>query len=479
MAESLRKQTTQGIVWSAVERFSLQGAQFLISIVMARLLTPDDYGLIGMLTIFMSISQVFIDGGMSVALVQLKDRRESDFSTVFFLNLAVSAVFYLVLFFSAGAIADFFDKPELVSITKVYTFSLIISALAAVNKTKLTIAVDFKTQAKISVVSSLLSGCVGIYFAYNGYGVWSLVIQALTSAVLMTALGFYYVRWFPAIKQVTRASFKSLFGFGSKLLVAQLISQVYTNLYSLAIGKKFNAASLGYYTRANQFTTLVSNNLTDIFARVSLPVLSKVQDDDEQLVSIYSRYLKCAVFVAFPLVLGLCGIAKPMILTLLTDKWYDSIIILQILCIGQLTTCVTQVNLNLLYVKGRSDLVLKLEIAKKSIAFTILAFTIYFFDIIGVCIGLSFYSYIAVCMNSYYTKKMLNYGLLDQIKDIWPYLANSLLIMLECLFITHFVENNYISLLLSILVSVVTYIVISYYAKLEGFVEFINVIRKR
>lgn len=479
MSDSLRNQTFQGVIWSAVERFSLQGVQFLIGIIMARLLTPDDYGLIGMLAVFMSVSQVFIDGGMSVALVQLKDRRESDFSTAFFLNLIVSIAFYLALFFSAPIIASFFNQPLLEEITKVYTFCLVINSLAAVNKTKLTIDVDFKTLAKISVTSAIISGVAGIYFAYSGCGVWALVIQAIVSAVLMTLLSFYYVRWIPNFSLITEDSFRLLFGFGSKLLIAQLISQVYTNLYSLAIGKKFNVASLGYYTRANQFTTLVSNNLTDILARVSLPVLSKVQDEDEQLVGIYSRYLKSAVFVVFPLVLGLCGIAKPLILILLTDKWAVSILLLQILCIGQLTTVVTQVNLNLLYVKGRSDLVLKLEILKKSIAFTILAFTIYFCDIIGVCVGLSFYSYIAVCMNSYYTKKMLNYGLLDQIKDVWPYLANSLLILSECLFITHFVENNYISLLLSILVSVVTYIVISYYAKLEGFIGFINVIRKR
>lgn len=479
MAESLKKQTFHGVIWSAAERFSLQGVQFLIGIIMARLLTPDDYGLIGMLAVFMSISQVFIDGGMSVALVQLKERKESDFSTAFFLNLSISIAFYLILFFSAPLIARFFNQPLLEGITKVYTLCLVINSLAAVNKTKLTIAVDFKTLAKISVTSAIISGVIGIYFAYTGLGVWALVIQAIVSAVFMTLLSFFYVRWIPHFSLFTKDSFKSLFGFGSKLLIAQLISQVYTNLYSLAIGKKFIAASLGYYTRANQFTTLVSNNLTDILARVSLPVLSKVQDDDEQLVGIYSRYLKSAVFVVFPLVLGLCGVAKPLILVLLTDKWADSILLLQILCIGQLTTVVTQVNLNLLYVKGRSDLVLKLEIAKKSVAFLILVLTIIFCDIIGVCIGLTLYSYIAVCMNTYYTKKLLNYGLMDQIKDIFPYLALSVLILSECLFITCFIENSYISLTLSLVISVITYTAISYFTKLEGFTELLNMIHKK
>lgn len=479
MAENLKKQTFHGVIWSAAERFSLQGVQFLIGIIMARLLTPDDYGLIGMLAVFMSISQVFIDGGMSVALVQLKERKESDFSTAFFLNLSISIAFYFILFFSAPLIARFFNQPLLEGITKVYALCLVINSLAAVNKTKLTIAVDFKTLAKISVTSAIISGVIGIYFAYAGLGVWALVIQAIVSAVLMTLLSFFYVRWMPKFSLFTKESFKSLFGFGSKLLIAQLISQVYTNLYSLAIGKKFNAASLGYYTRANQFSTLVSNNLTDILARVSLPVLSKVQDDDEQLVGIYSRYLKSAVFVVFPLVLGLCGVAKPLILILLTDKWADSILLLQILCIGQLTTVVTQVNLNLLYVKGRSDLVLKLEIVKKSIAFLILILTIIFCDIIGVCIGLTLYSYIAVCMNTYYTKKLLNYGLVSQIKDIYPYLALSVLILFECLLITHFIENSYISLSLSLVISVFTYTVISYFAKFEGFTELLNIIRKK
>lgn len=479
MAESLKKQTFHGVIWSAAERFSLQGVQFLIGIIMARLLTPDDYGLIGMLAVFMSISQVFIDGGMSVALVQLKERKDSDFSTAFFLNLFVSIAFYLILFISTPLIARFFNQPLLESITKIYTICLVVNSLAAVNKTKLTISVDFKTLAKISVTSAIISGVIGIYFAYSGYGVWALVIQALVSSGLMTILSFYYVRWYPKLKLFTKESFQSLFGFGSKLLVAQLISQVYTNLYSLAIGKKFNAASLGYYTRANQFTTLVSNNLTDILARVSLPVLSKVQDNDEQLVGIYSRYLKSAVFVVFPVVLGLCGVAKPLVLILLTDKWADTILLLQILCIGQLTTVVTQVNLNLLYVKGRSDLVLKLEIAKKSIAFLILALSIILCDVTGVCIGLTLYSYFAVCMNTYYTKKILNYGLVDQIKDIYPYLALSVLILSECLLITHFIENSYLSLSISLAISVVTYTTISYLAKFEGFTELINILKKK
>lgn len=474
MAENLRTQTTQGVIWSAVERFSVQGVQFVIGIVMARLLSPNDYGLIGMLAIFMSISQVFIDGGFSTALVQKKNRTNADLSTVFFINFGISIILYGCLYLSAPYIAYFYEQPLLEQITKVYGLNLIINALAAVHKTILLIKVDFKTQSVISLLSAIISGAVGIYFAYNGYAVWALVIQAIVGALLNVILCYALVRWIPRLT-FSIESFRSLFFFGSKVLCATIISEVYNNLYSLVIGKKYSSADLGYYTRANQFTSLLSQNISGVLARVSLPVLTNIQDDDERLINAYRKYIKCATFIVFPLILGLCGISKPLVLLLLTDKWSNAIILMQILCFNYLWNPITSVNLNLLYVKGRSDLILKLEIIKKSIAFTILVVSL-FFSLEVVCLGLAFYSIIATILNCHYTDKLLNYGFIKQMRDVLPALLLSLIVLVISLILSECVRYYLCSILLSIVISGAIYIAASAIFKIEPYIEIKSII---
>ncbi len=476
MSTSLKSQTVTGVIWSFVERFSIQGVQFVLGIVIARLLSPHDYGLIGMLAVFMAISQVFIDGGFSTALVQKQDRNNADFSTVFYINLSISILCYLLLFFSAPAIATFYDEPILSPVTRIYSLNLILNSLVAVNKTKLLIAVDFKTQSKISFTSAVLSGVIGIWCAFEGYGVWALVSQVISSSIFNVILSFYYVRWFPA-RLFSLSSFKKLFSFGSKLLVASLISNVYTHLYALLIGKKFSAVSLGYYSRADQFAQFASANVASILSRVSFPVLSQIQDDDERLIRVYRKYIQMSALLVFPLILGLCGVAKPLIILLLTDKWLDSVILLQILCFSYLWNCIVTVNLNLLNVKGRTDLVLRLEIVKKSVAFLILIISM-FFDLKGICIGLVVYSMLAFYMNTYYTKKLLNYGFYKQFRELLPYLLLSLIIMCEALFLTSYISNPAISLVASLVVCPLTYIALCYITKLNAFVELLQIIRK-
>lgn len=244
MSNNIKSQTIKGVVWSTIERFSMQGVQFLLGIIMARLLTPDDYGLIGMIFVFISISQVFIDGGFTNALIQKKNRNETDFSTVFYINLIISILFYIILYITAPFIAQYYEQPLLTDLTRVYSINLILNSLVAVNRTKLMIAVDFKTQTKISFTAALISGIIGVSCAYLGYGVWAIVIQALVAASLNIILSFYFVKWIP-LWTFSIESFKNLFSFGSKLLVSSLISNVYSNLYVFVIGKKFSAHSLG------------------------------------------------------------------------------------------------------------------------------------------------------------------------------------------------------------------------------------------
>ena len=477
MEDELKQKATHGVFWSAVERYSLQVVQFLLQLIIARILTPHDYGLIGMLAIFMGISQVFIDGGFSNALIQKKDRNEQDYSTVFYINFGISVFIYVLLFFAAPFIASYYDQPLLTPITRIYSLNLVINSLAAVNKVKLTVNVDFKTQSKISLGAAIISGVTGIICAYKGMGVWALVVQMLLNSFINVILSFFYVRWWPKLI-FSIESFNRLFKFGSKLLVASLIHALYENLYNLFIGKRFSSATLGLFTRAQQFTNFAGSNVSAILRRVSFPILSEIQDDDQRLVSTYKNYIKTATWATFPMLLGLCGVAKPLILVLLTDKWIECVPYLQILCFAMLWDSVTQVNLNLLYVKGHSDWVLRLEVIKKSIAFAILFISLGF-NMYVICLGKAIYSIIALYLNTYYTKKLFNYGFFAQMKDLLPQLSLSLLMFGCCLLTTFLIPNALVGLIVSISLGVAIYWLGSYLMKLYGYSEFCKIIRTK
>lgn len=477
MSSDIKTKAINGTFWSSIERFSTQIVQFVITIIMARILTPEDYGLIGMLAIFISLSQVFIDGGFSSALIQRKDRNDADFSTVFYINIGVSAIIYLLLFALGPLIADFYHQPILCPIIRVYSLNLIINAFAAVTKTILIIKLDFKTQSKISFISAILSGICGIIAASFGLKVWALVIQALIMSVLNVILSFALVKWRPNAK-FSKESFKKLFGFGSKLLVASIISSVYDNLYNLVIGKEFNAKDLGYFSKSKSFTSLISTNIGGILTSVSYPILSEVQSDKSHLLNIYRRYMQLSAFIIFPLLMLLCGIASPMVIFLLTDKWAGCIIILQILCFANLFSGLTAVNLNLLKVTGRSDLVLQIEVIKKIIAISILAVSMLFHNLEIICIGLVLYSFIAFYINTYYTNKILSYGYLKQIQDVFPYLLISLLILAISLFISNTIAQPFFSLCVSLLCCSALYLFMCKQFKLYGYIILTEIVNK-
>lgn len=425
MAESLKRKTISGVMWSAIERFSLQGVQFIIQLVMARLLLPSDYGMIAMLTIFLQIAQAFIDSGFTNALIQKKDRTEIDYSTVFYFNIIIALFFYCILFISAPLIAKFYNMPDLIPVMRVIALSLIILSFSAIHKTKLTIEINFKTQSKISLIAAGTSGIIGIGMAYLGYGVWALVYQSLLNAILTTILLNCFYRWKP-LKAFSIESFKRLFSFGSKLLVSGLIHTVYYNLYGIVIGKRFSAIELGYYTRAEQFAMFPSSNLNGIISRVTFPILSSIQDDNERLAEAYRKYIRLSSYLIFPLMVGLATLAQPLIHTLLTDKWNGAVILLQILCFDWMFDHLSIINLNLLYVKGRSDLALQLEIIKKIIAVIILVISIPF-GIIAMCLGRVLYALIATYANTYYTNSLIGLSFRTQMKDIIPCLILSLI----------------------------------------------------
>jgi len=469
MAESLKTQTAKGVWWSFLEKYSSQGVSFIATLVMARILTPAEYGLIGMIAIFMALGQVFIDGGFANALIQKEKRTETDFSTVFWINISIGLLSYALLFVFAPMIASFYNQEILKPIIRVYGINLILASLVAVNKVKLTVDLNFKTQLKITLISTCTSAIAGIACAMKGYGVWAIVVQANVAAAMTAILSFVFVRWKPS-PIFSKESFRSLFSFGSKLLAAQIISTLYIYLYNLAIGKKYTKEELGLYTKAGLFGQMVSTHLASVMTRVSFPVLSRVQNDDEKLIGAYRKFIGMVAFIVFPVALGVCGVARPLIVSLITDKWIGCVPFIRILIFAYLCDGITLVNLNLLYVKGKSNVVLKLEIIKKSIAIAILCITIRY-SVIAVCVGQAIYAMIALILNTRNTKKILNYGLLKQLRDIFPYLLLSLTIMSVALGLDYLFYNNWIVLAMSLIICPAIYFLLCYVFKLNAMFE--------
>lgn len=417
MTEDLKKETAKGVAWSGIDKIANGGIQFLANIVLARMLTPKDFGLLAIIAIFVQISQTFIDSGFGNALIQKKDRSQTDYSTVFFFNLALSFGFYVILFFCAPLIADFFDNEKLTSLTRVVGLNLIIGALVSVHKTRLTVQLRFKIQAVISLISSCVSAIVAIWMAYRGYGVWSLVALTITSISVQMVLIYILIKWRPSL-EFSKTAFRSLFSYSSKLLGASLIHLLYRNIYPIIIGKKFSPVELGYFNRADTFAMYPPYMIGSVISRVAFPIFSRIQDDNARLRNAYSKYIVFASLIIFPILIGLLVLAEPLTLLILKEKWLPMVPMLQILCIDWMTDHLCTINLNVLYVKGRSDLAFKLEIIKKSLALGIFFVSLYW-GIIGVCWGRVVYSCCAVYLNSFYTKQLIGISLFQQLKDIF------------------------------------------------------------
>lgn len=477
MEESLKNKTVKGIVWSSVERFSVQGIQFLVMIVMARLLTPKDYGLVAMVAIFIAVAQSLVDSGFSQALIRKQNRTETDNSTVFYFNIVVGILLYLVLFAIAPWVADFYNSPELTALMRVICLSVVFNSFVVVQRALLTVNIDFKTQAKASLTAAVVSGVIGIGMAYSGFSYWSIVAQQLVNLGLNTLLLWIFTRWRPRWIY-SWGSFRELFTFGSKLMVSGLLDVVYRNMYLLVIGKVFTASSLGYYTRANQFAEFPSSNLTGIMQRVTYPVLCQIQDDDERLAQIYRRFLRLSAFLIFPLLVGLSAVAEPFVLLLLKEQWLFAATLLQIICFAMMWYPIHAINLNLLQVKGRSDLFLRLEIIKKAIAVLILCVTIPM-GLIAMCVGQILSSLIALIINTNYTGKLIQVGFLRQMRDLLPTLLLSLSMWGVVYGITSCLSGIILQLIVGIIAGMVYYIALSALFHFPELKELYSIIRRK
>ena len=423
MAESLKHKTVKGVGWSFVDNIANSGITFLVGLVLARILTPAEYGVMAMVTIFIAISNSIVDSGFSNALIRKMKIERVDYNTVFYFNLVVSLFLYLVLFLCAPAISSFFKEPILVDVMRVIGWILVINALAIIPRTILVRNVDFKTQTKVSLISSILSGAIGIGMALTGFGVWSLVGQQLSRQLLNTMFLWFFCRWRP-VWEFSVQSFKELFGFGSKLMLSGLLNTIYNDIYSLVIGRCYSAADLGQYTRASQFNTIFSSNLTTVVQRVSYPVLSSIQNEEDRLREAYRRVIKVTMLVAFACMLGLAAVAKPLLVLLIGEKWLPAVYFLQIICFSGMLHPLHAINLNILQVKGRSDLFLKLEIIKKIIATIPIVIGIFWCIELMLC-GSVCSSFIAFFLNSYYSAPLIGYPTSRQIKDVTPTLGIS------------------------------------------------------
>lgn len=474
---NLKDRAVSGIIWSLIERFGNQGIQFFIGLILARLLLPADFGLVGMLMIFIALAQSFVDGGFSAALIRKQNAIDADYSTVFWFNLGVAVLFYILIFFSAPAISDFYNEPALSLLARVLALIVIINSIGLIQKTILIKKLDFKTQAIITIYSIFIGGMIGIFTAWNDYGVWALVAQTLSRGIFINFFFWIKSEWRPQFIFSIR-SFKELFGFGSKLLASGIIFTLSDNLYSLVIGKLFSAQSLGYYTRANQFQKLPVSSVYGAINAVSFPVMAQLQNDDVKLKNAYRSLIKMAAFLLFPVMGILATVSYPMISVILTDKWLPSVPLLQVLCIVGAFFPLHAINLNILNVKGRSDLFLKLEIIKQFLNIVTIIIS-YRWGVIGLVWGMVILNFVSFYLNSLYPKRIINYGFFDQLKDLFIYIVLSGLMLLVLQVINFFISNNIILLFVIPLSGVTFYFTMAYLLNVKELYKIKEVINKK
>lgn len=470
MAEQgLKDKTVKGVAWSGVDNVVQFGITFLVSLVLARLLTPDDYGLIGIIAIFTEVCATLINGGFVSALIRKKDATNADYNTVFIANLCISILLYVLIFLCSPLIAAFFGRNELVSLTRVSSLTMIVGAFAMVQQTRLTKRIDFKTQTKITIIASVASGIVGITMAFLGFGVWSLVAQQLSSQFCRTILLWVFNKWVPSL-QFSSKSFRELFDFGWKLMVSGVLDTGWKELFKVVVGKCYSPATLGQYTRATQFSRLFSSTLTAVIQRVTYPILSIIQDDNERMISAYRRIIRTSCFITAVCLLWLGAIAEPLLYCLIGPQWDDAATYLPLICISATLYPLHAINLNMLQVQGRSDLFLGIEIIKKIISITPLVICV-FWGVMPMLYVNIFTGFLCYLVNSYFSGKILGYSSWMQIKDIAPSYGVALIISISVFFLKYLPLTNWIILPLQLIIGTVVFFLICEKSQMQEYIE--------
>ena len=463
--ESIKSKTTKGVFWSSVERFSVQGVQFLVMLIIARILAPKDFGLVGMLTIFIAVADSLVNSGFSQALIRKQDRTDTDNSTVFYFNVVISIIIYLFLYAIAPFVADFYGIPQLAILMRVLCLEVIISSFGVVQLAIYTAEINFKVQAKATLTGAIVSGVVGIILAWYGYGVWALIWQQIMNVFVRTTLLWVFSSWYPKWSYSWK-SFRMMFGFGSKLLIGGLIDTIYNNVYQIVIGKVFSASALGHFSQAKHFPNIPASTITNVIQRVTYPSLCTMQNDDVRLRGAYRELLRLSAFVVFPLMCLLAGIADPLVETLIGSKWHYAATLIVPLSFSMMWFPIQAININLLKVKGCSGWILKLEIIKKIFGVVILIATIPF-GLTIMCWFRILSSIISLILNTYYTGKLIDLGFFAQMRDLFPTFVASVLTFFVAYSVRLLFGNILMQLLVGSIIGILFYVGITYSLKFK------------
>lgn len=457
MEKDIKGKAVKSVVWSFTEKLLVQGIGFIISLILTRLLIPEDYGVIAMLYIFISVATVFIDGGFSNALIQNQQRTEKDFSTAFYTNIGVAFFCYLILFFVAPYLADFFIQPLLKKVMRVYGVSLIISSFALVQKSRFYISYNFRIIACISFVAIIVGGITAIIMAYKGFGVWALVYYHIIVESIRTLGLWFFGKWMPSLC-FSRQSFCTIFNFGSKLLGANMLNVIASNIYTFVIGKLFDATNLGFYSRGQSMSYIIPSNFSNIMTQASYPVLCEVQDDQEKLRFYFSKYIKLSFAVLAPIMVLLASLAPLIVPIVLTDKWLPSVPIIQILTIGYMFDPVMRLNANVINVTGHSEYSFQAELYKK-ITLLIILFVTCMYGLTAMVWGLVVYNIADLMIVSFYVKRVVGLNFIQEMRILSPIIFYSILLFGCIVLVTSFFDNMYVQIIIGVITGLVTYII--------------------
>lgn len=478
MGDNLKHKTVSGILWRGLETIGSSGAQFVVAIMLARMLLPEQFGLIAMLAIFVQLADVFVASGFPKALIQKEHVSAVDESSVFFFNLAVAVLLYGVLFVAAPWVAKLYDQPQLSLLLRVLSVRVVIGALGQIQQTLLTIKLEFKKQVAVGWVSMLISGCVGVLMAWKGFGVWALVVQQLLSSAIRTGMLWFVSPWRPAFI-FDLVSLRSMFSFGSKLLASSLIDTALNNIYLVVIGKIFNPVVLGFYHRAHSLPSLLMNSINGTVAYVMFPSYASIQNDTQRIKRAAQRSLKMLYFIVMPIMVGLAVVAEPLVKILLTDKWLPCVPYLQVLSIVYATGPIQVVNLQIIMALGRSDIFFRLEVIKAIIDAGMIIAT-YRFGIFAMVLGQMVTSMFSVVLNAYYNGEFIRYPVWEQLRDLFPTIGISTLMAAVVWLVGRIgIESDLIRLCLQVICGATAYILMCNIVKLDGYQESVTILRER
>ncbi len=471
-----RTKVVSNLLWRLAERIGAKAVEFVVSIVLARILDPEHYGSIALVTVIITVLQVFVDGGLANALVQKKDADQIDFSTVFFFNIAFCALVYGLLFLASPLIAHFYDDPELTPVVQVLGLTVLISGVKNVQHAYVSRHMMFRRFFYATLGGTISAAVVGLYLAYHGYGIWALVAQQVLNVAMDTVILWFTVRWRP-IRAFSLTRLKVLFSYGWKLLVSHLLETVYNEIRQLIIGVKYTKADLAFYNRAKQFPQFITANINTSINSVIFPVMSQAQDDAQRVKLMTRRAIKTSTYIMAPMMMGLAACSETVVRTLLTDKWLPCVPYLIIFCITHMFLPIHTANLNAIKAIGRSDYYLKLEIAKKTVGIIALLISMQF-GVMAMAYSLLVTNLIAQLINTWPNRKLLNYSYLEQMKDILPNILLSAAMGLIVYSIQWIGLNKYLTLLIQVPLGVAIYVAGSKLFRLDSFDYVLDTVRR-